>query len=341
MAILISIDEFISQAKKSTLIVDVRSPKEYKQGHVLGAVNIPLLDDESRAIVGTTYKQEGKNSAVLKGFELEGKNFFSKINQLLNYQKSGKILVYCWRGGLRSNIMTWLFDKAGFEVYVLKGGYKSFRNRCLEMFSLPRKILILGGHTGSGKTKILHQLKEKKFQVIDLEGLANHKGSAFGGLGMKEQPTQEQFENNLAIELFYVDVKKNIWLEAESIMIGKNQIPTVFFEQMKRAKFINLIVDRELRIKNIIEEYSGFEIDLLIESTKKIEKKLGGLALKNSIEALCNKDFYLWINYLLVYYDKAYIKGLVNRNADDVINYTSINNNINEFIDFTITEIPN
>lgn len=340
MAIVISIEEFIDQAKKSTLIVDVRSPKEYKQGHVLGAVNIPLLGDDSRAIVGTTYKQEGKNSAVLKGFELEGVNFFSKINQLLNYQTSGKILVYCWRGGLRSNIMSWLFDKAGFEVSVLKGGYKSFRNKCLEEFQSPHKLLILGGHTGSGKTKILHQLIENNFQVIDLEKLANHKGSAFGGLGMEEQPTQEQFENNLAMELISMDVKKNIWLEAESIMIGKNQIPTVFFEQMKQARFINLMVDKEQRIRNIIEEYAGFEIGLLIEATKKIEKKLGGLALKNSIEALCNKDFYLWINYLLVYYDKAYLKGLMSRNTNDVIHYTLMNKNINEFINFTKTEIP-
>jgi tRNA 2-selenouridine synthase len=341
MAISISVDEFLNQAKKSILIIDVRSPKEYKQGHVLGAINIPLLEDESRVIVGTTFKQEGKNKAVLKGFELEGKNFSTKIETLLKIQEYGKIVLYCWRGGLRSNIMSWLFDKAGFEVSILKGGYKSFRNRCIDTFHFNYKMTVLGGHTGSGKTKILHQLKENNFQVIDLEGIANHKGSAYGGLGMKPQPTQEQFENNLAMELFCVDSKKTIWLEAESIMIGKNQIPTVFFEQMKQARFINLTVDKEQRIKNIIEEYSGFEIDLLIESTKKIEKKLGGLALKNSIEALCNKDFHQWINYLLVYYDKAYLKGLENRKEEDVTNYTLINYNINEFIDFAKNKIPN
>jgi len=134
MAISISVDEFLNQAKKSILIIDVRSPKEYKQGHVLGAINIPLLEDESRVIVGTTFKQEGKNKAVLKGFELEGKNFSTKIETLLKIQEYGKIVLYCWRGGLRSNIMSWLFDKAGFEVSILKGGYKSFRNRCIDTF---------------------------------------------------------------------------------------------------------------------------------------------------------------------------------------------------------------
>jgi len=334
MAIIISVDEFLNQAKKPTLIVDVRSPKEYKQGHILGAINIPLLDDESRAIVGTTYKQEGKNNAVLKGFELEGKNFSNKIYHLLDNQKTGKILVYCWRGGLRSNIMVWLFDKAGFEVSLLKGGYKSFRNRCLEVFNFQFKIYILGGHTGSGKTKILHQFIENNLQAIDLERLANHKGSAYGGLGMKEQPTQEQFENNLALELLSINVKKHIWLEAESIMIGKNQIPNAFFEQMKNGTFINLQVNKEQRIKNIIDEYSCFETDLLIESTKKIEKKLGGLAFKNSIEALIKKDYSLWIEYLLVYYDKAYLKGLENRKKENVVNYTLKDNNNLDFINY-------
>jgi tRNA 2-selenouridine synthase len=205
------------------------------------------------------------------------------------------------------------------------------------MFSLPRKILILGGHTGSGKTKILHQLKEKKFQVIDLEGLANHKGSAFGGLGMEDQLTQEQFENNLAFELISYDISKYIWLEAESIMIGKNQIPIAFFEQMKNSKFINLIVDKRQRIKNIIDEYSHFETNLLIEATLKIEKKLGGLALKKSIEALVQKDYSTWIEFLLVYYDKGYLKGIETRKKEDIFNYTLKDKSTLEFIEYVKT----
>ena len=334
MAIVISIDEFLIQLKKSTLIIDVRSPSEYHQGHILGAINIPLLDDESRKIVGTTYKQEGKDKAVLMGFELEGKNFSNKINQLLNHQKSGNILVYCWRGGLRSNIMSWLFDKAGFEVSLLKGGYKSFRNRCTEVFNFPYNLLILGGQTGSGKTRILHQFKENNIQVVDLEGIANHKGSAYGGLGMKEQPTQEQFENSIALVLLSMNAKNYIWVEAESIMIGKNQIPNGFFEQMRNGTFLNLHLDKELRINNIINEYSHFDKNLLINATKKIEKKLGGLAYKNCIEALEKQDYSLWIDYLLVYYDKAYIKGIELRKKEDIINYTLNENSILDLINY-------
>lgn len=333
MPIAISIEEFVDRAENGTVIIDVRSPKEFNEGHFPGAINIPLLDDKNRAIVGTKYKNEGHLAAVIMGFELVGKDFHLKIKELLALKPNKKILVYCWRGGLRSNIMSWLFEKAGIEVYLLKGGYKTFRNYCLEIFKKSYNLTILGGKTGSGKTKILNLLKQENIQVIDLECLANHKGSAYGGLGQKPQPSQEYFENLLALELNKLDAKKTIWLEAESSLIGKIQIPKPLFNQMQQSKIVNLLVPKEIRINNIVDEYSNFDIELLELQTKKLEKRLGGLALKNCLEYLSKKDFRNWIDVLLFYYDKTYTQALENRNQNLCINFDMSNKTIQDLIE--------
>ena len=170
-------------------------------GHIPGAVNIPLFDDQERAAVGTKYKKEGRLPAILEGLRQTGPVMASKLGQGLSAAKDGKLLVHCWRGGMRSEAMAWLFSLADLEVYILEGGYKSYRHHILEKLSEKRKMIILGGMTGSSKTHILRNLKSRGQQIIDLEQIANHKGSAFGALGQKPQPSTEQFGNLLYDEL--------------------------------------------------------------------------------------------------------------------------------------------
>lgn len=190
-------------------VIDVRSPAEFAHAHFPNAQNLPLLNNEERAIVGTTYKHEGNQTAVLKGYELVGHKFSDYIKLAIKIAPNKKVNIYCWRGGLRSNIMAFVLHTAGFEVNLLQGGYKKYRNWVLETLEQPKQIKIVGGKTGSGKTYVLHQLKMLNQQIIDLEGLAHHKGSAFGSLGQAPQPSIEMFENNLAIQWCKIDPKNH------------------------------------------------------------------------------------------------------------------------------------
>src|SRR5674476_280012 len=182
-----------------TPIADVRSPSEFKSGHMPGAVNIPLFDDGERAAVGTKFKKEGRLPAILEGLKYTGPEMSSKLENALKIAKNGKLLVHCWRGGMRSEAMAWLFSLGDIKAEVLDGGYKSYRHHILESLSGKRNMIVLGGMTGSSKTHILKYLKTTGQQIVDLEGLANHKGSAFGALGQPAQPSTEQFANILSV----------------------------------------------------------------------------------------------------------------------------------------------
>ena len=182
-------------------LADVRTPAEFAHGHVPGAFNLPLFSDEERVSIGTTYKQVGKEAAILLGFDLTGPKWSGFIKQALEMAPEKKIAVHCWRGGMRSGAMAWALDIYGFEVYQVEGGYKQYRRWVLDQFEATYALFILGGMTGSGKTRILHELRSLGQQVIDLEELAQHRGSSFGSMNKLVQPTQEQFENNLASEL--------------------------------------------------------------------------------------------------------------------------------------------
>jgi tRNA 2-selenouridine synthase len=184
--------EFLEKARENP-VVDVRSQKEYKQGHIPGALNLPLFNDDERAIIGTLYKNSGKETSVLKGLELVGPKLTGFIKQLRSLVSGKEILVHCWRGGMRSESMAWLFEVAGYHVSLLDGGYKAYRKFIREAVEGPFNFIILGGNTGSGKTEILKALSDAAEQVLDLEAIARHKGSVYGGLGFTDQPTEEKF----------------------------------------------------------------------------------------------------------------------------------------------------
>jgi tRNA 2-selenouridine synthase len=300
-------------------IADVRTPAEFAQGHIPGAVNLPLFSNEERIRVGITYKEQGREAAILLGFDLTGPKWAAYIRQALEIAPAKKIALHCWRGGMRSAAMAWALDLYGFEVYTIRGGYKSFRHWALRRFQRPCPLAVIGGMTGSGKTRVLTRLKESGEQTIDLEDLAQHRGSTYGSLNRLIQPTQEQFENDLATRLHACDPCRPVWIEDESQNIGKRILPKPFWNQLRNATLFDLQVPAEHRIAALLEEYGGLDKDFLIESTERIERRLGPEQTKNAITAICEGRMADFIRQVLVYYDKTYRKGLTDRNPGNVI----------------------
>ncbi len=294
-------------------IIDVRSEKEYNQGHIPGAFNLPLFNNEERGVVGTLYKNSGREASVLKGLELAGPKLADFVKQLHKITDQKKILVHCWRGGLRSESMAWLFQVAGYEVSVLEGGYKTYRRFIRERLSQPANIIVLGGLTGSGKSELLHQLGQKGKQVLDLEALACHKGSVFGGLGQSCQPTNEQFENDIFAAWGKLNPSSPLWIEDESRMIGNVSIPDPLFEQMSRAVMIRVESTLEQRVRRLVEEYSKVEKQDLHKAVLKISEKLGGTNTKKALSAIDAGDFDTVASLALSYYDKTYTHSVLKR----------------------------
>ncbi len=212
--------------------------------------------------------------------------------------------------------MAWALDLYGFEVWLVENGYKSYRRWVLSQFGRDYPLGVIGGMTGSGKTRILHVLGSQGEQVIDLEDLAQHQGSAYGSLNRKMQPSQEQFENNLAEQLYQLDRSRRIWVEDEGVMIGKCQIPQPFWSRMQEAFLFDLQVPSEERVQALVEEYGSLDKDFLVECTERIRKRLGTEQTKYALAAIREGRMADFIRQVLVYYDKTYRKALDNRPVD-------------------------
>jgi tRNA 2-selenouridine synthase len=337
VAATIGIDEFIKKYREEGLpVLDVRSEKEFFHGHFPDAFNLPLLNNEERIIIGTCYKQKGREAAVKKGFGLVGPRFADMISAAEALAPSKSLLLYCWRGGMRSNIMSWLLGMAGFRVFLLKGGYKSWRTWALQQFDIRKKIMIVGGRTGSGKTEMLHALSSAGEQVIDLEGMAHHKGSAFGALGQKPQPANEHFENMLALSWSSYNENEVIWIENESRTIGSNIIPQGLYAQMRMATVAEIRLDYSIRKKRILDEYGGFPVDVLTENTKKVAKRLGGMRLKEALDFLSQHDLPGWVDIMLQYYDGTYEYGSRDRDPSAVIDVSLPDDNMHNHVQLFI-----
>jgi tRNA 2-selenouridine synthase len=300
-------------------IIDVRSPAEFEHAHINGAINIPLFDNQERALIGTLYKKKGQSEAILTGFEIAGKKIKPIAEEGLKAAKSGTLLIHCWRGGMRSESMAWIFNKIGITTYTLKGGYKSYRNYIRKYFSKKFKIYVLGGLTGSGKTEILCKLENAGKQVINLEKIAHHKGSVFGFLGNQHQNSNEQFENDLFESLYLLNPLKAIWIEDESRNIGRNIIPTEFFKAMNKSPMIIIEIGKELRTKRLVEEYGKFSNEELISCLNKISRRLGGLNTQLSIKALNEGKPDLTASIVLDYYDKTYRYSLSEKKIKNIL----------------------
>jgi tRNA 2-selenouridine synthase len=304
----VSIDEFLSMDLR---LVDVRSPGEFQKGHIPGAVNIPLFSDAERAHVGTLYKQVSAEKAMETGLRYVHPKLDEFILLSRKAAPEGIIAVHCWRGGMRSRAFAAHLSDNGFqEVYVISGGYKAFRNYVLTFFNSPFKLWIIGGYTGSGKTEILQLLGRSGQQTVNLEGLAHHKGSSFGALGQEEQPSSEQFENNLFDVFRKLDINQPIWLEDESHNIGGVNIPMNLYSQMKKSPVIFLDIPKEKRARRLMEEYAKFDPELIEDAVRRISKRLGGQHTKSALQFLEEPNFYDLAMIVLTYYDKSYRKGL-------------------------------
>ena len=317
-------------------IIDVRSPSEYYKGHMPNSINIPLFDNEERSIVGTIYKNYGREKAVIQGLEYIAMKIENLVNKLFeaitvyklknNNSKSEEstLKIYCARGGMRSQSISWLLEKYNQRNITLKDGYKTYRKWTLDSFIQEWEIVIMGGKTGTGKTKLLKLLGENNYQIIDLEGLACHRGSTFGGLGMKEQPSNEQFENMIAEELNSFKKNKKIFVEAESANIGKCKIPHEFFSQMKTAERIEIKKSESNRLEELINTYSIFKEKDLIEAIIRIKKRLGPQRTKIAIESIKNKDWESVCKSVLEYYDKCYDYEKTGKNNIKTLDMTDI-----------------
>ncbi len=321
MVISKNIQEFIESICESNIVIDVRSPSEYTHAHIPNAINIPLFSDEERAVVGTAYKHESREEAIKLGLDYFGPKMRAMVeeveksvedfdkNHKVSNVKSKTVMVYCWRGGMRSGAVSWLLGLYGYEVIKLEGGYKVFRNWALDQFKRTYNLKVLGGYTGAGKTVHLHNMETKGEIVIDLEGLASHKGSSFGHIGLPDQPSQEMFENMLALQLYHLR-NEMIWVEDESQRIGEVRIPKGIYDQMTEAPILFLEVSQEQRVDNIIQEYGSLPKQKLKEGILRIQKRLGGLETKNAIEHLEKDDFKSCFTILIRYYDKWYDKAM-------------------------------
>lgn len=308
----VAFDEFLA-LRQHLPVVDVRSEGEYQSGHIQSAINIPLLNNQERVLVGTDYKQKGQLEAIKTGFRLVGPRLLEIINEAEKIASAKEMLVHCWRGGMRSNNFCQFVGMAGIKTHALKGGYKVYRQKALESFAKPLNLILLTGCTGSGKSEILRALKASGQQVIDLETLASHKGSAFGGLFMNPQPTTEQFQNNLFEEILKLDVHRPIWVEDESIAIGHIFLPRDFWVQMNTGSLIQIQVDHEIRIKRLVEEYGKADKDEFLAIMSKIVKRLGGQHFNTAKQKLLEGDMPAVMRVLLTYYDKAYLHSIDKR----------------------------
>lgn len=301
----IEVEEFL-ELSRNVPIIDVRSPGEYITGHIPGAINMPLFDDKERALVGTIYTQKGKKTAIETGLEITGPKMAEFIRNASIIAPNNKLLVHCWRGGMRSESMAWLYERIGIQCKTLKGGYKAYRNFLLDEIGKISSLIVIEGPTGSGKTDILRMLESMNEQVIDLEYLANHRGSVFGGIGQENQPSTQQFQNNLLSKLLNLDKSKRIFVEGESRSIGKIFLPDAFWARMNEAFLIKINIPRKDRIKRIINEYGSLNAQEIEKAIDSLSKRIGEVRKNEILSDYRENRIESAVEKLLDYYDKTY-----------------------------------
>jgi tRNA 2-selenouridine synthase len=327
--VILTINDFFS-LREQLPVVDVRSEGEFEAGHIQKAINIPILTNAERAEVGIDYKQKGQADAIKTGFRLVGPRLLEMVNEAEKVASRNEMIVHCWRGGMRSANFCQFMAMAKIKTHQLEGGYKAYRSAAHESLKKHFQFMIIGGCTGSGKSEMLKALARHGEQVIDLEKLAKHKGSAFGGLMQPPQPTTEQFENNLFEEVLKLDITRRIWIEDESIGIGKVFLPTDFWHTMSASPVVEIELEMKQRIQRLVNEYGKADKTEFLNSMERITKKLGGQHFKAAKEKLMDGDMHATIEILLNYYDKAYRTGLEKKKARIAHRISWDGKNVNE-----------
>ncbi len=311
--------EAFLQRAASCPVFDARTPGEYGKAHIPGAHNLPLFSDEERHQIGILYKTQGREAAVLRGLEMVGPRLTDYVARVKETTDSRQILIHCWRGGMRSSSLAWLLETAGYRVALLKGGYKAYRRQVQATLAAPWPLLILSGMTGSGKTELLQMLRRRGEQVLDLEGLASHRGSAFGAIDGLAQPTSEQFENDISAQLQTFVADRPIWVEDESRRIGRAVINEALYQQMRKAPAVQIDVPRERRVERLCADYGDEAPEKLADAVANISKRLGGEKTRATLQAIANGDFSAAAHAILDYYDKTYLFGLSQRDPQRII----------------------
>jgi len=328
----LSPEEFLIKVDKGAIVLDVRSPAEFLDGHIKGAISWPLFSNEERARIGTLYKQRSREEAVDLGLELIGprmKKLAQYGRELFESQSSSdgsrvrtELLIHCWRGGMRSESIAWLLRTAGIPSIVLEGGYKAFRSYARTQFDRDIDFAVLGGLTGSAKTETLIEISKLPGEsVIDLEGIARHYGSAFGNLEAHAQPTTQQFSNDLYSDLRSLNAwndyppkrTRPIWIENESRSIGLVDLPEPIFKQLISSRCFEMMRTDDDRVNHLVKMYGDIDPDLLTSAFKRISPKLGSDNANNAISALSEGNLDVAARIALVYYDKTYAHGLTKR----------------------------
>jgi tRNA 2-selenouridine synthase len=306
--------EFNETLLDSHLPVDVRTPLEFAEDHLPGAVNVPLLSNEERVEIGTLYKQEGPHTARIRGLELTAHRFPGIVASIAEQAQGRPLLVYCWRGGLRSKTVTSILELTGHSAVQLVGGYKSFRNRVssfFEPFTPKGPLVVLHGMTGIGKTTLLSLLQEKGCSIVDLEGLACHRGSAFGQLGLVQSLTQKRFETILWDAVRRAPEGAPLIVEGESERIGRVMLPGDFYQKMAEGTRIWCHATLDTRVERLIAEYGlpSYKEDMAA-ALQRIRKKLGGKICDELAGHLERWELDPFMRGLVCdYYDKVYYKN--------------------------------
>ena len=298
-------------ALSNVKFVDVRSPGEFNEATIPGAINIPLLSDREREEVGTIYKQKSPTEAKKVGMSYVAPKLPLIIDQMSGLSEDYQLVVLCWRGGMRSLSVSLVLQMMGFPVYRLVGGYKAYRRHVLdrledkESYKLP---IVLHGLTGVGKTEILSKLIEENFPVLDIEAMACNRGSVFGWIGQQSPPSQKSFDSSLLNKLNSFSQEKCFFVECESKKVGKIYLPNLLAQSMQEGKHVLLYSSIESRIERLVKDYAGkINNDYLISSTRLLVDRLGKDKVQ-LIEQLIHGENYEEVARILLveYYDPLY-----------------------------------
>lgn len=302
----------IKDNRQNNIFIDVRSPKEFEEESIPGAINIPIFNNEERDLIGKLYKNASIPESKKAGIEIASKKLpaiYEEISQL--NKKHDHIYIYCARGGFRSSSLAPIFRALNMNVTKLYGGYKDYRafiREELPIISKDIELVVLYGNTGTGKTHILQHLKNKDMNILDLEGAANHRGSILGSVGLGQANSQKMFES-----LLYEQLKNRtsnlIFTEGESKRIGKDIIPEFIFDKMKAGISLKITAPMDKRIQVILKDYVNGNDEELIEALDHMRNRLGNEAIDTYIDLVKEKDYSPIIkNLFLDYYDPLYKK---------------------------------
>ncbi|MDC0969701.1 tRNA 2-selenouridine(34) synthase MnmH [Alphaproteobacteria bacterium] len=299
-------------------IIDVRSPLEYEEDHIIGSINCPVLYDQERIIVGTIYKKESTFRAKIIGSSLTARNIAKHIEEkFINQKGSWQPLIYCWRGGQRSKAFSLILSEVGWRTFQLEGGYKKYRNEVISFLNKAGsklKIILISGKTGSAKTKILQNIKLQGGQILDLENLANHKGSLLGKIPNLKQPSQKLFESKLYHQIKQLDLRRNVYIEAESSKIGNIHIPKTLWAKMIVSPRIEIKADIELRSSFLLNDYKYMceNPELIKPIIYGLKNRLSKKLINDWMELITKK---LWLDltksFLENHYDPSYSSNTI------------------------------